>query len=96
MEGEPIDHSDIIESSLTGELQPPEMGAVSYQDDHFADASNMVDTASFGDKNNKGRPPPKIRGSQFVKREEKVQTKRWIRVPWIQPKPKILPPKSPQ
>lgn len=51
------------------------------------DSNPEIVDALFGDKNNKGRPPPKIRGSQFVKREEKVTPKRWIRLPW-QPKEK--------
>lgn len=29
----------------------------------------------FGDKSNKGKPREKIRGSQFVKREEKIRPK---------------------
>jgi len=29
----------------------------------------------FGDKNTKGKPREKIRGSQFVKREEKIRPK---------------------
>lgn len=45
----------------------------------------------FGQGNNQ-KPPPKIRGSQFVKREEKVKPKLTIRNPYIQkttlPKPK--------
>lgn len=29
----------------------------------------------FGGQGNKNKPPPKIRGSQFVKREEKIRPK---------------------
>lgn len=48
------------------------------------------DVLLFGDKQNKNKPPPKIRGGQFVKREEKKFPKLIIRLPWQpkQPKPK--------
>lgn len=36
----------------------------------------------FGDKNTKGKPREKIRGSQFVKREEKIRPKLTIRNPF--------------
>lgn len=47
--------------------------------------------AEFGGQGNNKQPRPKIRGSQFVKREEKVQVKQkpivvWI-LPWKRKKP---------
>lgn len=36
----------------------------------------------FGGQGNKNKPPPKIRGSQFVKREEKIKPKLTIRNPF--------------
>jgi len=86
----PVDHygdaTTVIQEPP--EFIPPE--AILYQ---FPDAGNMIGGALFGDKNNHGRPPPKIRGSQFVKREQKIFPKKIIRNPWI---PKAPPPQKPK
>jgi hypothetical protein len=52
------------------------------------DDSWSVDTwEMFGDKGNKGKPPPKIQGTEHKWREQKQKVKLIIRLPW-QPKPK--------
>lgn len=44
--------------------------------------------ALFGDKNQKGRPPPKIQGTEHKWREQKQKPKTWIiKLPFIKPKP---------
>lgn len=51
----------------------------------------------LGDKSNRGSPREKIRGSQFVKREEKIRPKLTIRNPfqeWKREK-KPTPPTKP-
>ena len=42
----------------------------------------------FGDKNQKGRPPPKIQGTEHKWREQKQKVKTIIRIPWFPKGPK--------
>jgi hypothetical protein len=47
-----------------------------------------VDIMDFGGQGGKQKPPPKIRGSQFVKREQKQKPKLIVKKPFIPKRPK--------
>lgn len=50
----------------------------------------IEDFEMLGDKQNKGKPPPKVSGTEHKWREEKKKPKIIIRIPWF-PKPKPKP-----
>ena len=47
-----------------------------------------LDPLEFGGQGGRPKPPPKIRGSQFVRREEKKRPKLIVKIPFIQRPPK--------
>lgn len=57
-------------------------------EDGFPPEVVLYEYFEMGDKNNKGRPPPKIQGTEHKWREQKQKPKTWIKLPWT-PKPKI-------